>query len=216
LLDVPATLANNTTVNTQVSTIQQSWSLLEYPFDKLNNRIIFYTTMSAPKRVKDLGHVIDGRIRKGWPFQRLRFGGLRQREPDVARSKGLLNPSVLCYRNAVLQCLLHCSEFFLYLGRQDRCATPGDNCVFCALQGLANEYWTNTAAGPRQQALANVNTAMESHQEPDMTYDFLRRAGSDDNDMSASGQQDAHEYLIGLINMLKHINNHRIHGHNIR
>jgi ubiquitin C-terminal hydrolase len=168
--------------------------------------------MSIPKRVKDLGLVVDGRIRKGWPFRR--FGGLRT--PETSRSKGLLNPGVLCYRNAVLQCLLHNSEFFRYLSRQDRCATPGDNCVFCALRGLTIEYWTNTDSAARQQALDNVNTAMENHQQPGTTYGFLRRAGKKVNDMSISGQQDAHEYFLGLTNMLRHIKNDMNHGYNIR
>jgi ubiquitin C-terminal hydrolase len=129
------------------------------------------------------------------------------------------NPGLLCYRNAVLQCLLHTPEFYRYLDRQDRCPTPGDNCVFCALRGLAREYWSNgederlhSARDKRRQtdrrdrALDNLNTAMNNHVESKKVYDFLRPHGSKVNDMNASGQQDAHEFFFELTNMLKYIN----------
>ena len=157
--------------------------------------------MSATRRLRDLGRVIDGRIRKGWPFER--SGGSLTKEKS--KSKGVYNPGVQCYRNAVLQCLLHTPEFFHYLSRQDRCATPGDNCVFCALRGLALEYWTNTKSKHRQKALANVNIAMKNHQEPGVSYGFM-------HNMNASGQQDAHEYFLGMAGMLRHINNDMLHG----
>ena len=163
--------------------------------------------MSAPQKLRDLRHVIEGRIRKTWPCRR--FKGFRV--PETSKSKGLRNPGLLCYRNAVLQCLLHVPEFVQYLDRQDRCATPGDNCVFCTLRVLANEYWTSTRSKSRYRALGSVNTAMDNHVQPNVVYNFLRPAGSNVNDMNASGQQDAHEYFIGLTNMLKHINDDMIH-----
>jgi ubiquitin C-terminal hydrolase len=132
------------------------------------------------------------------------------------KTKGLENPNYLCYRNAVLQCLLHTPEFYRYLDRQDRCATPGDNCVFCALRGLARQYWSNGEDGRHQsardetrqtarryRALANLNTAMDAHPVP---YAFLRSGSSSVNNMNGSGQQDAHEYFLGLVNMLKYEN----------
>lgn len=167
--------------------------------------------MSTVRRVRDLGRVIDGRIRKGWPF--VGSGGSHN---SVHKTKALENPGLLCYRNAVLQCLLHTPEFLHYLDRQDRCTTPGDNCVFCALRALAREYWSNgederlhsasyktRQTARRYSALDNLNTAMNNHPVP---YGFLQSEWSQGNNIDVSGQQDAHEYFIGLFNMLKYEN----------
>lgn len=169
--------------------------------------------MAAPPcRVKGLGKVVDGRIRKSWPFAA--FGGSIQTKNT--RAKGLHNPGVLCYRNAMLQCLLHTPEFFRYLQCEERCSTPGDGCVFCALQNLALQYWTTERDKFPQSAVTMVNTAMEKHppQNPGDRdeYGFLRSSASSPINMAASGQQDAHEYFMGLFNMLAHINNDMVHG----
>jgi hypothetical protein len=68
--------------------------------NELNKQSRTNTTMSTVRRVRDLGRVIDGRIRKGWPF--VGSGGSHN---SVHKTKGLDNPGLLCYRNAVLQCL---------------------------------------------------------------------------------------------------------------
>lgn len=163
--------------------------------------------MSTSKKLRDVGKVADGRIRKGWPFA-ASGGPLRTAN---SKSKGLYNPKEQCYRNAVLQCLLHTPEFFRYVGLADRCTTPGENCVFCALRGLARQYWTDTDSKSRHKALAMVNTAMENHVEDNVVYEFLRPAGSKVNNLGFSGQQDAFEYFLGVTNMLKHINNDMLH-----
>lgn len=153
--------------------------------------------------------VIHGRIRKGWPS--VASGGLLR--SVNSRTKGLINPGLQCYRNSVLQCLLHVPEIFRYLESADRCASPGDGCVFCALRALALQYWGNTELRSPQQAVLDVNTAMENHPRRNPTdlqeYGFLKPAWSVTSeedlgiyDMDASGQQDAHEYLLGMLNML--------------
>jgi hypothetical protein len=186
--------------------------------NELNKQSRTNTTMSTVRRVRDLGRVIDGRIRKGWPF--VGSGGSHN---SVHKTKGLDNPGLLCYRNAVLQCLLHTPEFYRYLVRQDRCPAPGDNCVFCALRGLAREYWSNgederqlrqqsprvkrrqteSPTDRRYRALDNLNTAMNNHPAP---YAFMEPGLTEGNNMDVSGQQDAHECFIGLFNMLKYEN----------
>ena len=78
------------------------------------------------------------------------------------------------------------------------------------------EYWSNGADESQQSAgdvnqqmqrryaaLNNLNTAMNNHPEP---YPFLQPPWGGANNMNMSGQQDAHEYLLGLINMLKYEN----------
>jgi ubiquitin C-terminal hydrolase len=166
-------------------------------------RRISHTIMSAPNPDSiNVRTVQDGRIRKGWPFTRsggpLRYN-LRSR---VNQTKGLRNPGVLCYRNSVLQCLLHVPEFFRFLDKADRCPTPGDGCVFCALRSFALRYWTSADDTGRENAVTMVNTAMENHPglNPDdrQRYWFLRPS------MRSSGQQDAHEYFLGVVNMLEH------------
>jgi uncharacterized UBP type Zn finger protein len=166
-------------------------------------RRISHTIMSAPKPdPKDMRTVKDGRIRKGWPFAR--FGGplrnnLRSAE---SKTKGLRNPGLLCYRNSVLQCLLHVPEFFRFLDKADRCPTPGDGCVFCALRSIALQYWTSAEDGGRESAVTSVNTAMENY--PALNPDDRQRYGFLLPNMRSSGQQDAHEYFLGVKNMLEH------------
>jgi hypothetical protein len=83
------------------------------------------------------------------------------------------------------------------------------------LQHLAREYWSNgqdesgQSAGDRVQqtqrrnrALDNLNTAMNNHPVPHL---FLETQWGVHN-MNLSGQQDAHEYFLGLVNMLKYEN----------
>lgn len=89
--------------------------------------------------------------------------------------------------------------------------------MFCALRNLALRYWTSTVQEFSQNTLVLVNKAMEEHPErhPDdsSAYGFLRPQGSSVNrEMKDCGQQDAHEYFLGTVNMLKHINNNMIHG----
>ena len=180
----------------------------------MSNQTNSHTTVSTPRRVRvrDLGLVIDGRIRKSWPF-----GG---KPRSVHKTKSLLNPGDQCYRNAVLQCLLHTPEFYRYLDKANRCDTQVDNCVFCAVRALALEYWSHgqderpqrflnaaqkTAfVQSRYRALDNVNTAMNN--QPVTSYGFLRSHLSDSNNMDISGQHDAHEYFLGLTNMLRDAN----------
>lgn len=87
---------------------------------------------------KKLGRVVDGRIRKDWPTQHP-FGPPRS---AWSQTKGLETTGLQCWRNAMLQCLLHVPEFFHYLSRAERCEErscqgpkrTGVPCVYCALR----------------------------------------------------------------------------------
>ncbi|CAD6505645.1 BgTH12-01135 [Blumeria graminis f. sp. triticale] len=62
--------------------------------------------------------------------------------------KGLHNPAVLCYRNSLLQALLHSPKLVNWLrsyhrfGVRTSCATP---CVACRLLSVFNSYWSSTS-----------------------------------------------------------------------
>lgn len=165
-----------------------------------------------PPKAKDLGTVIDGRIRKAWPI--IAPGGPIR--AVHSRTRGMRNPGVLCYRNSILQCLLHIPEFFNYLCNRDRCRTPGDGCVFCNLRSLALSYWSNTDQSFPQAALDSLNIAMNQYPglcgSDKASYGFLKRSrNSNNSNMNRSGQQDAHEYFLGIYGMLKHTNDDFLH-----
>lgn len=187
-----------------------------------------HTTMSEAerrsKRHKEIveeqkqHRVFNGRVRKGWSFA---VPGVTLRSGH-SPTKGLINPAFQCYRNAVLQCLLHTPEFIRYLDSANRCVTPGDGCVFCALRALSLQYWRGTELEAPQQAVIDVNSAMESHPGRNpadrQVYDFLKPewdlVTAEDlgiYEMNASGQQDAHEYLLGVVNMLRYTNVNAVH-----
>jgi ubiquitin C-terminal hydrolase len=166
--------------------------------------------MAHGNAYKKLGRVVDGRIRKEWPTQPP-FGPPR---PGCSKSKGLANPRLLCFRNAVLQCLLHVPEFVRYLSRAERCSEAscqrprrrGVPCVYCALRDLALYYWTSKRDRTRQMRLATFQRAMVLHpgrnpsdiQNPQYTF------------LDATRMHDAHEFFACLTTMLKHVNNHEI------
>ncbi|CCU82404.1 ubiquitin carboxyl-terminal hydrolase [Blumeria hordei DH14] len=62
--------------------------------------------------------------------------------------KGLHNPAVLCYRNSLLQALLHSPKLVNWLrsyhrvGARTSCATP---CVACRLLSVFNSYWGSSS-----------------------------------------------------------------------
>jgi hypothetical protein len=116
---------------------------------------------------KKLGRVVDGRIRKDWPTQHP-FGPPRS---AWSQTKGLETTGLQCWRNAMLQCLLHVPEFFHYLSRAERCEErscqgpkrTGVPCVYCALRELALHYWTSTSTSFRVKKLRAFQTAMQLH-----------------------------------------------------
>ncbi|KAK4631729.1 hypothetical protein CLAFUR4_02883 [Fulvia fulva] len=59
-----------------------------------------------------------------------------------AASKGLYNEGTWCYRNALLQCLLHMPAYCNALAiMHPKCTLGARRCVRCALKNVATRYW---------------------------------------------------------------------------
>lgn len=61
--------------------------------------------------------------------------------------KGIYNPAVLCYRNSLLQALLHAPKVVNWLRSYHRskiCIRDGISCVACHLLAVFNSYWGST------------------------------------------------------------------------
>ncbi|KAK3719690.1 hypothetical protein LTR37_004227 [Vermiconidia calcicola] len=122
-----------------------------------------------------------------WP------SGLSQKEP-----KGFPNPHNYCYRNSLLQCLLHLPGFCRYLSStHHECPFLEENCTVCALKALAQKYWTDRrdedfptrrkdgAIGTLDKAFRSCSEGTEYHQ--------LGRSLM---------QEDPHEFLLFLYSEL--------------
>jgi uncharacterized UBP type Zn finger protein len=118
--------------------------------------------------------------------------------PAVCRpfSKGLQNPGNFCYRNAMLQALLHTPAFYRYLGLMHKeCYLKHEACVVCALQFLARDYWSipaynegpytgnSTLDGP-EFTLNSFNQACRANlpQDQELKRDFVREDQSEASD----------------------------------
>lgn len=117
-------------------------------------------------------NALEGQIGKSFP------------STSNQRPKGIRNRGYNCYRNALLQCLLHTPEFYHLLGNVHKsCAKQPDQCVTCALQRFFQDYWN----APRDSdvldkdndildmALKNVVTEDEAIQQNQQScpYDLL-------------------------------------------
>ena len=81
--------------------------------------------------------VTRGRVAKKW-------AGCKSNKPF--QSRGFKNPGNFCYRNSMLQCLVHLPEFCDYLTKiHMSCGNYGE-CVVCALQSLVEAYWSTGKA----------------------------------------------------------------------
>ncbi|KAM0714074.1 hypothetical protein Q7P37_011038 [Cladosporium fusiforme] len=149
------------------------------------------TRSTATKKAK-FGKCVKGRIQKTWPK-----GGPGR--PTNSAIKGLHNPENMCYRRSVLQCLIHTPLFCNYLCRQDNCkGTDGEECVFCTLRNLAVMYWTENDDDERQKATDKFDLAIQEHHK---WYSLQQQPFADEG----NEQYDAHEFLLGLLQMLNDI-----------
>ncbi|KAK4962483.1 hypothetical protein LTR10_000109 [Elasticomyces elasticus] len=111
---------------------------------------------TPPHRMPRLTLARGGRIIKRWHASTYTGG--------YTRPVGLYNSGNLCYRNALLQCLLHTPVFYNCLGRiHFKCSKQADQCVTCALQALAHDYWLNRNPQDPQPNFP-TNTAKVLHQ----------------------------------------------------
>ncbi|KAK5710079.1 hypothetical protein LTR17_019192 [Elasticomyces elasticus] len=94
-----------------------------------------------------LAPISVGRISKTWHHS--------TNDKRYTKPIGLYNDGALCYRNALLQCLLQTPVFYNCLGRiHFKCSKEANQCTTCALQGLAYDYWQDRSAPnfPRESA----------------------------------------------------------------
>lgn len=113
---------------------------------------------SSSGSTKKQGAVVSGRIEKKW-----------RSNIKTTTARGLYNKGNFCYRNSVLQCLIHLPEVVHYLDSihpREKCLpTPTHKCVVCALKALVHAYWFVDAEeappkGPRNN-VALLNTAIK-------------------------------------------------------
>lgn len=79
------------------------------------------------------------------------------------RPKGFVNPSMLCYRNSLLQCLLHTPVFYNALGAIHRqCKKDVNKCVTCALQELAYKYWHTSRKMPEFGSSVGIGSVVNN------------------------------------------------------
>lgn len=146
--------------------------------------------------------VKSGRIGKRWPKKKP-AGPISRAN---ARPKGLENPGCLCYRRAVLQCLLHTPLFYNYLCRLGGCeGKAAEECVLCAFRDFAVQYWTSTDQARRYAANDRLDAAIRrpSRFEGVPIPDFV----SEEDE-----QHDAHEFFMGLLLMLEHVDGRCLDG----
>ncbi|KAI4134209.1 MAG: hypothetical protein LQ347_001720 [Umbilicaria vellea] len=108
--------------------------------------------------------------------------GAKQRPP--LPSKGMRNPGQLCYRNGVLQAVLHIPKFVNWIENvHPVCSVPPvPNCVACALHRLSTVYW---GVGSIQPALTHFWTVAQ-------------QAG-----WQHTGQSDADQFYLWLLGTLQ-------------
>lgn len=127
-------------------------------------------------------------------------------ESKLWKSKGFWNPGNLCYRNSVLQALLHAPHFVKWLRcTHSECPLEGTGlCVACQLRLLAGHYWEGRPEGyGLDKTLADLEDCLRSTagklSRPKVVTGILighvafRQAGFD-----WRAQQDAPEYY-GLL-----------------
>lgn len=140
-------------------------------------------------------HVLDGRVRKRFP------------QTANTHSRGLWNKANFCYRNAMIQAILHTPPFYRYLGRMHRdCESTAKQCVTCALQALAQTYWNDTSV-PRapKGPLAAVKTFNEACANNIPTVELLPGAYFEglDEDFVEENQADTMEFLQYLLTLIE-------------
>lgn len=100
---------------------------------------------------------------------------------------GLQNPNVLCYRNSVLQALLHSPQIGNFLKKYhspDLCVSgEGESCVACSLLRVHTIYWSGKPVELRKEMV-------------DLQKALVRNKW---NAGASNGQADPEEFLNWLI-----------------
>ncbi|KAK5676856.1 hypothetical protein LTS10_010620 [Elasticomyces elasticus] len=103
------------------------------------------------------------------------------RTNNYPRPIGLTNPKNLCYRRALLQCLLNAPVFCNYLEEVHTvCDKVTSKCVACALKALASKYCTNRPGNFPENAVTVLDKAIThccTEGDPFYKYRSSRRPG---------------------------------------
>ncbi|RAL61542.1 hypothetical protein DID88_009581 [Monilinia fructigena] len=104
----------------------------------------------------------------------------------VAAQRGLANVTgVSCYRNSLLQGLLHLPKFFNFLVDQhpvETCVNPRKDCLACSLSLLSSRYWT---VGSPKKEIITMLKGLEVQ---------CKRLG-----WNPSGQGDPHDQITWML-----------------
>ncbi|KAK5172522.1 uncharacterized protein LTR77_002642 [Saxophila tyrrhenica] len=117
---------------------------------------------------------------------------------STLRSRGLRNDGNMCYRNAVLQCLMHLRAYSLYFEHVHlNCEVPKAVCVPRSLKDLLDTYWSDQAEKQAEQALTDTMEAayntMDNNIHPDHPLSTF---------FAKSLQADAPEFLTYFLDEL--------------
>lgn len=89
--------------------------------------------------------VVSGRIGKNFP------------KTQSIKPKGLLNLGVSCYRNAMLQCLLHTPHVYHLLGNIHKdCSRAANRCTTCVVQKVFQTYWNSDRSDDDEHGTARL------------------------------------------------------------
>ena len=142
------------------------------------------------------------RPRKCVPERKIITPGRTTRWPTRLQNnkpRGLYNPGNVCYRRALLQCLLNLPAMYNFLGTiHTRCEKPQEECTVCALQALMQKYWndrtsTNFPDGDGG-AVGTLDSAVRFCCPPNSGFHEFR---------TMNIQGDPHEFFTFLYDQLK-------------
>ena len=133
---------------------------------------------------------LKGRISKRWP---------QTRPVKSTASKGLFNRANHCYRNALLQCLLHTPKFYHYLGNIHRhCHEVSQECAVCALQRLVQFYWNDLVWPQNTQPLRRHVKRLDAATKHCIATDHPLY-----NNIIEDQQTDPHEFIECLLDGIR-------------
>lgn len=120
--------------------------------------------------------VVDGQIGKTFPQTR------------HISPAGINRNGYRCYRNSLLQCLFHTPEFYHLLGIIHKdCPLQPEECITCALQEMAQDYWN----GDRDTDDVNYNG--------DVLQQALKKVITQDDSIQGNEQSDPYDLMMFIV-----------------
>ena len=107
----------------------------------------------------------------------------------MSSSKGFFNRHVMCYRNSMIQALLHAPKLVNWLEEFHPPCAQESRCIICALRQLSLQYW-QTSSVP--QDLNQKMNQLESNLRGTLAF----------TNWTWSRQQDANEFFLHLVNSM--------------